>query len=402
MTSRSSPPAPRFPRGAFVALSVLFLARISPFLKTPQLFCEDGTVFFVDAYNLGVRSILVPYAGYLPLYQRMVAFGGSFLPYTLVPSWYLLWALLPPGILLILLLSSSSPFREPFREPFLAALLFVVAPFDATVVATLVNSQWILALALVVLALEDSCVPLGRARTALLVVSGLSGPFSVFLLPLFLLRSYLEPTRRTIRMLLIVGLCAAIEGSLLFAFSNERPPWHGEPVSAEWGELFLALFARPLAVAVGSLRSAAAGPLVLFAAVGGMIAGCFFAARSRSIRAQLLLLCAVALGGAAVLANIDAPGLLLYRERYALLPTMAIAWAVLHLLESSRIRYVFVVLFALASTPAFFTEPLEDLEWASRSGCIGKDVPCEIPLHWRERAIRYEPSPSGGMLTNIS
>ena len=57
----------------FVAVA-LFYRRPEALLQ-PQFWQEDGNIFFQGNYELGLRAVLVPYAGYLILLQRIIAAG---------------------------------------------------------------------------------------------------------------------------------------------------------------------------------------------------------------------------------------------------------------------------------------------------------------------------------------
>ncbi|MEM7236362.1 MAG: hypothetical protein AAGC86_07160 [Pseudomonadota bacterium] len=84
---RGWPAAPRRVWFLLAALSVLVLAvRVWPRLQDPQLWAEDGMVFLQDVYVTGFwGSIFKPYADYLHLVPRLVAWFSSAFPLEIVP-----------------------------------------------------------------------------------------------------------------------------------------------------------------------------------------------------------------------------------------------------------------------------------------------------------------------------
>jgi hypothetical protein len=75
----------RFSAGAF--LLVLFARRPETFLN-PQLWAEDGPIFFVQADEFGARALTFSWAGYHHFLLRLIAAVSSPLNAQLVPAAY--------------------------------------------------------------------------------------------------------------------------------------------------------------------------------------------------------------------------------------------------------------------------------------------------------------------------
>jgi hypothetical protein len=88
--------------GAF--LLVLFARRPETFLN-PQLWAEDGPIFFVQADEFGARALIFPRAGYHNFLLRLIAAVSSPLNARLVPAAYV-------GMSLLVLLALFSPRLE--------------------------------------------------------------------------------------------------------------------------------------------------------------------------------------------------------------------------------------------------------------------------------------------------
>jgi hypothetical protein len=177
------------------------------------------------------------------------------------------------------------------------AMAIVVVPHSGEVYLTPTNLQWVLALALLALACKDD------ARTALdwavdggvLLLAGLSGPFVVLLIPVFLVRAVL---RKTPSSWLLLGGAAVVAGVQARQMLGDRqPPELSGPFQP--GNLAAVVaFRWPVNLFLGSLWTASlgAGPTiatgVIIVAVVGALAWRHAPARAT---APLLVLALAAL-----------------------------------------------------------------------------------------------------------
>ena len=186
-------------RAIAAAAFAVYLLRVYPFIVRPQFFCEDGTVFFVDAYNDGWRSLFYPYEGYLVTFQRLTAWLGSFLPAVYAPHFYIAVSLLIPLTTILFLVHNE---RSKIRLGLFLAV-FLLCPFDGTVLANLTNTQWIFGVLLILaLATHRSERP-SLLEQLFFMLAALTGPFVFFLLPLFLMKAYLERDERSNRLAIL-------------------------------------------------------------------------------------------------------------------------------------------------------------------------------------------------------
>ncbi len=72
----------------WVACAVVLLLRRPDLIATPQLYAEDGLIFFRDAILSGLPSLLAPYAGYHHLIPRAIALIASPFPAAIQPAAY--------------------------------------------------------------------------------------------------------------------------------------------------------------------------------------------------------------------------------------------------------------------------------------------------------------------------
>lgn len=215
-------PAPlfRLSRPALLlAVTIIALFRRPDAFFQPQLFVEDGTVFFRDDYELGFYAIFKPYAGYLHLLPRLVAYGASLAPLEVRPRIYtyacllLLWA--------IALMTVGKRIELPNKPLFaLAPLLFPIGPF---IYLHLTNMQWFSAILLLLLILqrpaENLTEALGDSLVALVV--GLTGPFSLVFCALVPWKVVFQPLgKRDWLPIATLTATAVVQGRLLWQASH--------------------------------------------------------------------------------------------------------------------------------------------------------------------------------------
>ncbi|MDB5803770.1 MAG: hypothetical protein JWN73_1092 [Betaproteobacteria bacterium] len=192
-----------------VFLLLLLALRDWQNLLRPMFYAEDGLVWYEQAYTQGWASLANQEGGYLNTVQRLVAMATQPLPLAWAPLLFNLAAYaMMAGVALLLVsprLDAAWPQRGARR---LFAVLFVLMPAAHETAGILTNMHWYLApFAFLVLASAAPANPSQRLLdAAVLLLSGLSGPFCVFLLP-FALHQWLH--RRDGVHALRLGLTAA-------------------------------------------------------------------------------------------------------------------------------------------------------------------------------------------------
>lgn len=167
---------------AFAASLVVVAVKCSQALLTPQLWAEDGVIFFLQQHQASWPLLFEPYAGYLNLVPRAVAWFASLFSATHVPAIYAYAALTIGAAALASLRHAAACANLPF--------LVLLAAFAAMPVATealgrLTNIQWLLQFHL--LGVAAACRLGHRSARPVLAVaavlaSSLTGPFAVFTL----------------------------------------------------------------------------------------------------------------------------------------------------------------------------------------------------------------------------
>jgi hypothetical protein len=200
--------------GTLLLVMVVLILRRSAAFALPQFFAEDA-VFFTDALTKGAGSLLIPYAGYHHFAIRLVAWATVQFDPLYAPGIFLFSSVLVT--LAVAAACFSTRIDLPCR-PFVA-LSIVLVPHTCEVFANLTNINWILALGLVLLALaKDPTTPLqwGIDLVAM-CLTGMSGPFVVVWLPVFVWRAFRRKSAPSATLVLLALACSAIHITALLA-----------------------------------------------------------------------------------------------------------------------------------------------------------------------------------------
>ena len=212
------------------AFFLLLLARRPAALLHADFWAEDGWRWYPDAYDHGWHSLFAPYAGYLQTICRLVALAAQPFPLLWAPTIFAGSAMAIQIAAAMLLTSSRLEAAWPSRAARIAfAVITLLLPNAFEVHANLTNAQWHLSLiAFLLLVAVPAPQPAGRIRDLLLLaLSGLSGPFCLFLLPVALWEFRRHRDRERGWRLAILLLCCLIQASLAIAQGRGAAPLLG-------------------------------------------------------------------------------------------------------------------------------------------------------------------------------
>jgi hypothetical protein len=217
--------SPRYVRilTVLLGLAIVILRSRHSFLA-PEFWAEDG-VFFQDAYNMGLDSLITPLAGTLHLYGYLVAMLAANLPLIAAP-WIEAYGNLA-AFAITMWLATSPRFQAPYRP--LMALAIACAPAAFEIIGFLANSDWVLSIGVFVLLF---CEPSRNklilyAEMFFVLIAGLSGPTALYLVPLFLWQSYTAQGEARHRILMLTAtLCAASAIQLFFLVEGASPAFN--------------------------------------------------------------------------------------------------------------------------------------------------------------------------------
>jgi hypothetical protein len=373
-------------------MALVAVIRRTPWIvSNPQFWAEDGPLFFLDAYQHPLRSILQPYAdaGYYLLAPRLIAAAATAAPVKDQPGIYV-WVA-AAIVLAVCALALSSRINLGRGTRCVMALAVALAPGPHEVFSSLTNSQWMFALGLVLVAASSAARAAGdRIRdVAIVLLAGLTGPFSLFFVPLFALRALRERSRFSLLLFGLVTISGGIQALHLPGSRIGGEAHWREMVGAfalHGSRLFTSLFGQPSSWVVA---------LFVALATAGVYAALVFIGLWRPAPEGLTFtLAALLVLAPSFWAFRGAPLAMAGTGRYLYVPAVTLTWAIAALLPS-RLSIAGLVLIATSAIP-WFVRPwrLVDFHWKEASSCIGVTDPCVIPINPSGWNIVVHPKPS--------
>jgi hypothetical protein len=373
--------------GTIMAVGLTLFLRKPDSLQNPQFFAEDGTVFFIDARQLGLHAVLTQYGGYLHLVPRIVASAAGVFDPLWTPAVYNSAALCLDVAVIAMLFSPRV--RLPAKPAL--ALAYALVPHTDEVFLSLTNIQWCLALALVLLLLMDDAATTTQRwfDRGVMALCGLTGPFICFLFPLFAVRAAVRRTFEGAALAVLALLVAAVQVSYLHdnpsLFIRSGPADSYGLLSAMSRRLFgtfwmgygtTAIAPGPFCISLGAAVTALAGWVALRRG------------EWRSSRATLALawLCFVIPVAIKFRYEPFYIGGLCDGDRYFVLPHVLLAWLlVIACVQYKGWRRVIPAALLAASLvinlPYLKVAPLHDYAWAKHVQPIRDGDRFEIPIN---------------------
>ena len=388
---------------AVVVVGLLFIGRRPSSLFQPQLWAEDGEVFYEQELLHGLaRSIFEPYAGYLNVVPRLTSAIAAHVPAIAVPFVFAL-------ISLCIAIWACSLFSSQAYRPIVAsdALRFFLCCAIATIpsahelVGILTNVHWYLALLIFFILIRPAgleSVPL-RAYApgvAITLLAVLSAPETILFVPLAAWKwwrgkSLLE---RLIPSVFFVTLFIQLV-TLVFqpaAASVVKTTIDGVFFSTMTAFVYRVLIASTVGQPLSELLSARNGQgLALLVGIGFTIVATLVVDRVRSVRAQFG--CLIALSLAFIAVSLYARGLTgafvsfgnisFDAERYFFLPTvffiLAVAISIESVFREETVAKLacFCIFFVAGAVMNYDAGRLPDMNWASYSPRIDRWIIAE-------------------------
>ncbi len=353
-------------------------------LNNPQFWAEDGAIWYQVAYNEGAfSSIIQPVAGYFQTISKLMGAITLNVDLAYAPLIYNVSALaIRAGLVAFFLSRRFSSVPLLYR---IAISTFVVLMPDLEEIhANVTNDQWYLSLYLLLVVLA----PHGRSLFSKIhdivsiIICGLSGPFIIFMMPVVVIKAYLDFKRGDHLNKLIISsliiVCLIQGGSLLMTISDAR-------FSPELGFSILLLFKLLstrifLAILTTPVWSAFLWEHSFFCVIFGIL--CLGVLVFTFIRAKSMLKYAIIFGVVMIAAALKKPMvpndvlawpcLQIAAGRYFVVPTViwfaTVVWFFNRIFSKYSSRIVIAITMCVfACDVVFFKLPrLEDFHWADQ------------------------------------
>jgi hypothetical protein len=382
-----------------ISLAILFW-RMPTLFTNPQFWAEDSDLF-LRAYFEHWQVLSTPVAGYLVSIQTFVAAAASFLPPVAAPFIYNYTAVLLT--LVTVWLSTSPRFDMPYKP--LIAVAIIVVPMGYEELGTITNIQWVLPIGAFAL-LFTSAAP---SRVALLIemaftaAMAFSGPFSIFLAPLFAWQTAAAPDRVNRNRLLVLTMIVLAGAATQTIIISQHQDEVINPVAASPYSWML-WFTMPLTKLLTTFdlqHRALNGPigvgvaLLLAAAVTALSL-----LRPYQKQKLFMIIFATAITLSGMYKFRAALGGQIYAQRYFYVGSVFSIWFLCCLASNPRLRPWPIILVAFAeiiSLRAIKDTPriADDLQWVSWAGQISSGLPLLIPSSPAGFYIAMPASPQG-------
>ncbi len=252
---RSAEPSRREVLWLMLGACLLIFLRTPLLLVDGRIICEEGTVYFQQAWNgRWTESLLAVHQGYYSLFMNAVSLCAA----RILPLEDAARVMTTASLLVLLLTVYLAITCEAFasrRARRLAALICIITP-AIEIWMTAECAQFVLVVA-AALVCVSSAERHRLIRTATLVLSGFSGPAACVFTPFFLFRAYKARTLWTTVQATVMTLASLLEGSLLLASLHGGERHAGTPGKWYWfgATLVEKIFSVELATRAGALAS---------------------------------------------------------------------------------------------------------------------------------------------------
>ncbi len=378
----------------FIIIAVLILiVRKSDSLSNPQLWAEDGTIFFAQQYEYGTASIFTAYAGYLHIVPRLIAaFTDLFFSYANAPAVYNYTSLI---ITIIVIANCFSPrLQLPFK-PLLALSVVVVPQALNEVFLNIANLQWILCILLILTLLKDvPNIKYGnytlQVLTDFLVIifTGLTGPFLIIMFPFFVWK--LIRIKKAYGYTLLTAAFCIVLVQFFTIISSTEGIQNSSLLSLD---IYISIFGRKLfgGLFFGKYLLYSNALLISIGSLAYFTVLLYLAYKRSPTDKQILKIVSIVLGiSAAILVSVviknspDTP--IFIGSRYFYIPYVMIAWSLIICINKHGIwKNIFVMssllLITCSSLSVGIQTSMIDYSWKYHAGLIGTKSIVIIPIN---------------------
>ncbi len=220
----------------------LFLRRPDAILN-PQFWAEDGAVFFKQNFESG-PLFFTPYAGYLHLIPRIIAYFSSFAPICIIPTIYNYFSFITTIFVAYKIMGSR--WHVPYKP--LIAFSIILVPHSGEIFLNITNLQWITAILFFIFILQDDPKNLWQMIIdySLLVIIGLTGPFVILFAPLLLFRLFIRGKSINNIIFIIISMVLALIQMFFLLKSNLTIYGNSELNIDEWLHVIVNRFSGSL------------------------------------------------------------------------------------------------------------------------------------------------------------
>lgn len=388
---RLSWPAVKY--GTLACMALLLFLRMPDRFLNPQFYAEDAK-WYTDFHTMGWHSLVSAYGGYLLTIDRIAACLATMVPLSYAPA-------VTNGLALVITLLVGSRIlssRNPLPYKPLLAIAIVLVPLPDDIFMTITNIQWVTALALVLLTFsDDASTNLERWSDYLsALIFGVTGVYSILLLPLYCVRAYQRRTSHSLYLAIIIGIAALVQAWFVMhakPLGSDVPvPFSVRTSSAILGLRLIGILFGQAWLTMLSVKSLALLGIVAAGLLGYL--GLKPASWKKPPQSEVYLCIAAFIFCAASIYRFKSmlPMFLIPKElsRYFFPPQIILIWLLVVSLKTNKLQqYLSLALLIAILTSvsvSFSSKPLADYHWIAHVEEIVPGQPVSIPTNppgWR-------------------
>ncbi|WP_024900323.1 hypothetical protein [Brucella rhizosphaerae] len=216
---------------AAIVSFLIFALRRPDIIYNASFWAEDGLVWYKQAYEFGIASLALPQNGYYQTISKLTALASLVVPMEYAPLFFNVAGLTIRSLFVAYILTNRMS-AIPLSYRIAVCVYIVLMPGLIEVHANITNTQWYLSMWIL-------CVLLSNRPNSqlwflhdifLMFLSGLSGPFVVFLVPVFAVRygfdrdfrNYIKTTKGMIFAGSLITACAIQVIAVLLSYNETR------------------------------------------------------------------------------------------------------------------------------------------------------------------------------------
>jgi hypothetical protein len=218
----------------FLLAAAIVVSRRPDAVLNAQFWAEDGKVWYANAYNAGIRSLLWSQDGYFQSFSRLTATLAQCVSLARAPLVFNLTAIVAAILPLQLLVSCRFSQIASIPTRLLLGFLYLALPNSAEIHANVTNGQWYLALLAFMVVVSARPTAWGWRCFDLLIsaLCSLSGPFAIMLTPLAGILWCKRRQRWRFAVLLTLASGSLIQGlSILYSTLYHAPHFQRAPMN---------------------------------------------------------------------------------------------------------------------------------------------------------------------------
>lgn len=204
----------------FLFFSLLIVSRRPDSITNPQFYAEDGVFWYSEAYNSEniLKTLLTPKQGYFQTVSRIGGALSLLVNIEYAPFLMNFLAIIIQVSPAIYFLSRRFEHIVPrISNRFLISLVYLLLPATFETHINLTNAMWRLSLLAFLIVIAESSQKRYQKimENAVLLISGLSGPFVFFLFPILIIKSKVSSFKENLSRIFVLSSAFFVQ---VFAF----------------------------------------------------------------------------------------------------------------------------------------------------------------------------------------